>query len=275
MISSPEFVRKVPVLKRWVPGLLKRYARRAKHRYTVERRLGYFFLLDQENSVDRNLLIKGVWEPDQIKTLTRLVRTHSATGRRSMFLDIGAHGGLYSILMYGESIFEEIVMFEAEPANAAQLRANLFLNDLVGKMQIVEKAASNQAGKIKFYSGPKSNRGTARMTNDADSGLSDAGEIEAVTIDQVVSPKDAFVVAKIDVEGSEITVLEGMGNVIERNKCLFQIESFPEKFPELDVWMTSRHFKKIETVGFDHFYLKDRSESTDETTPLRQLGLHV
>ena len=54
-------------------------------------------------------------------------RPHAPTS--AVFLDVGAHWGLYALLAHRTRQFERIVAFEPDPANYAQLQANLFLND--------------------------------------------------------------------------------------------------------------------------------------------------
>ena len=256
MFSPPSFLMNAPLLRRLVPSILRRYARMFKHRYVIERRMGALFLIDQKNSVDRNLLIKGAWEPQQVETLKALIAKHKRAGEKSIFLDIGAHGAMYSIIVANENLADRIVAFEPEPTNLAQLRANLFINHLLGRIEVIEKAASDHTGRIPFFLAQEGNRGGSRMTENEPEILIGKIEVDAAPMDAMVEFKDGFVTAKIDVEGSEMTVLAGMTNIIAGNRCLFQIESFDERFAELKSWLEARGFAHLVTVDFDHFFLK-------------------
>ncbi len=260
MLSPPAFLMKLPILRRLIPSVLKRYAGIFKHRYSIERRMGALYLLDQKNSVDRNLLIKGSWEPAQIAMLGDLLKTTKKAGEKAVFLDIGAHGALYSIIMRQTGLFERVVAFEPEPANLAQLRANLFINDLLGKIEVLELAASDQRGKIPFFIASDANRGGSRMTETvvaAGNRVVGAIEVEAAPVDAVIDFSGGLVVAKIDVEGSELTVLKGMDRVIADNRCLFQIESFAPTDATLKARLGELGFRHVATRDFDHFFVKD------------------
>jgi len=219
--------------------------------------MGVLLLIDQLNSVDRNLLIKGAWEPQQIEALKRLICQHRRPSEPVTFLDIGAHGALYSMILANESLADRIVAFEPDPTNLVQLRANLLVNHMLTRVEVITKAASDEAGRIPFFVAKDSNRGASRMTEKEPEILDHQIEVDAARMDDMVDLKGGFVVAKIDVEGSELTVLSGMTNLISNNRCLFQIESFEDCVGDLKVWMNARGFEHLTTVNVDHFFLKN------------------
>lgn len=256
MMSPAPLIARFPFLRRLIPSLLRRYAKLFKHRYLVEKRMGLLFLLDQKNSVDRNLLIKGAWEPAQVDMLKRQIKTARAPGKKTVFLDIGAHGALYSMMLARQGLADQVIAFEPDPVNLVQLKANLFINDLLDQITLIEKAASDAPGQIRFFMADSANRGGSRMTEAGDGGLAGETVVEADQIDSMAPLKDALVVAKIDVEGSEMKVLAGMEATIANNACLFQIESFTDNAPALKTWMSERGFDHVATVDFDHYFLK-------------------
>ncbi len=257
MFSPPSALMRAPLLRRLIPSLLRRYARLFKHRYSIERRMGALFLLDQKNSVDRNLLIKGAWEPEQIETLLQAVKAHHHKGEKVVFLDIGSLAALYSIMIARQGIADRIVAFEPEPGNLVQLRANLFLNGLLDRIEVKDVAAGDKAGKIPFYVAKDANKGTSRMTATDMHMIERQIEVDTLPIDEMIQASRQFIVAKIDVEGSELTVLAGMEKLISNNRCLFQIESFGEKASDLKAWLITKGFTHLTTVAFDHYFLKE------------------
>lgn len=247
---------RVRPIDRWIASAWKRWADLFKHRYSVEERLGALFLLDRKNSVDRNLLIKGAWEPRQIEAFTRLIRDLRGSGRPTVFLDIGAHGGLYSILFRKQDLVERVIAFEPDPVNVVQLRANLFLNGLLDAITVVQAAAAGSAGTITFHMAGEGNRGGSRMGEEGEATWVRKVEVETVRVDDVLPGAGAFVAVKIDVEGYELDVLSGMERILAENDCLLQIESFPDKAQALIGWMAARGYGLRETIVHDHFFAK-------------------
>ena len=50
---------------------------------------------------------------------------------------------------------------------------------------------------------------------------------------------------KIDVEGHEINVLEGINKTLTNNKCILQIEVFEKNFQSVNNYLLSMNYKKI------------------------------
>ncbi|MHB2166243.1 FkbM family methyltransferase [Alsobacter sp. R-9] len=258
MWPPPRALMVIHPLDRWVASLWKRWAELFKHRYSVEKRLGAFFLLDRKNSVDRNLLIKGQWEPRQLETFERLIRERRGSGRPTMFLDIGAHGALYSILFKQAGLLDEVIAFEPDPVNVAQLRGNLFLNGLVEDIRVIQAAASDAPGRITFHMASETNRGGSRLGEQGEAQWVRTVEVEAVRVDDAIPAKGAFIAAKIDVEGYELLVLSGMTRILAENDCLLQIESFEHKADELIAWMDGHGYGLIGKVVHDHYFAPKR-----------------
>jgi FkbM family methyltransferase len=254
----------VTVLRRWQWAYHKKWIRRTRPRFGVEKRLGCNWLLDQKSAVDRSLIVRGFWEPKQLALLCQLATENRPPGVRTLFLDIGAHIGVYSILMHKAVAFDEHVMFEPEPANAAQLSANLLLNDLLGTLRLVNAAASDKPGRILFKSGPDHNRGIARMLN---AGLPELPwetrvvEVDTVRVGDVVSLEGGFLVAKMDVEGAELAALAGMEKLLAANRCVLQIECFQGAEDALIGWLEPRGFRHVAQIDVDHFFVKMEADS--------------
>ncbi len=212
------------------------------------------FLVDQQNKVDRSLLVKGEWERYQIIELERLIREFRPGYSRSVFLDIGAHGGLYSILLKKLNLFDEIFAFEPDPLNLAQLHSNLLINGLTSGIKIIPCAASKADGTVGFVSCQGRHRGLSHMTDASD--IKSEFAVQAVKVDSVVPYKGAFIVAKIDVEGFEADVLAGMKDVIRDNACLLQIEIFQERLKAVTQITEERGLKIIGNIENDYYFYK-------------------
>src|SRR3712207_1348995 len=104
MLPIPRLLVEMPVIRKALIGIWNSYLRRFKPRYSLEQRMGATLLLDRTSRLDRALLVRGSWEDEQVATFFRMVRHHRAENRRSVFLDVGAHGALYSILAAKENL---------------------------------------------------------------------------------------------------------------------------------------------------------------------------
>ncbi len=135
---------------------------------------------------------------------------HLGTG--GVFYDIGANVGFFAMLGAHLSGFEagHAYAFEPTPDNAAEIRRNAALN-VIPNLTVIEKAVANRAG-----------TGRLQVVDDQSwSKLIEYGEhpytesvidIELVAIDDLVASGEVRppTVVKIDVEGAELAVLQGM-----------------------------------------------------------------
>ena len=141
-------------------------------------------------------------------------------GRGAVFYDIGANLGFFSLLAAHLSGLSEgrVYAFEAAPDNVTAICRNAELNQ-VPNIEVIGKAVAASSG-----------RGRLQVVDDQSwSKLVEYGahpfterviEVEMVAIDDLLEagalPPPAVV--KIDVEGAEIAVLEGMRRTIERHR---------------------------------------------------------
>lgn len=125
--------------------------------------------------------------------------------------DIGAAVGTYSILAAKKS--KHITAFEPEPTNAARLRENADLNDLDNiTVREIALSATNGTTQMKTSDGA-----VGAGAHHVDS----KGEFE-VTIQRgadLDSPNPTVI--KIDVEGHEVEVLDGLGEKLETCETIF------------------------------------------------------
>ncbi|MGO9483638.1 MAG: FkbM family methyltransferase [Rhodomicrobium sp.] len=243
----------IPFFGRIIRSIIIHYFRHTRLAYIVVKRMGALFLVDQHNKVDRSLLVKGEWEPQQISRLMQLINLHRPKNAPSIFLDIGAHGGLYSIILGKTEEFQQIFSFEPDRINMAQLYANLFINGLADKISVVQAAAANRSGTAGFVSCRGRDRGLSHLL--ADPGATADTTVEAVRIDDMIKQKDAFIAAKIDVEGYEMGVLEGMEDLIKSNSCVLQIEIKDDLDAILEL-TRSYGLQPAGQVHYDYYFVK-------------------
>ena len=77
-------------------------------------------------------------------------------------------------------------------------------------------------------------------------------KISQVRGDDLIKDVDSFIAIKIDVEGFELSVLQGIKNLIKNNKIFLQIEIFDEELNETSKFLNDFNFKLIEKGSFTH-----------------------
>ncbi|HEU0298322.1 MAG TPA: FkbM family methyltransferase [Longimicrobium sp.] len=150
-------------------------------------------------------ILNGTYEREQ----TRLFQEHIRPG--ATVLDVGAHVGYYTLLaavLAGES--GRVHAFEPNPQNADFLRRHVRINRL-GNVRVEQAAVSDRAGAARFDFGTGSGTGH----------LAQGGALEVRTIrldDYCAEHGLAPAAVKIDVEGAEVSVLEGARRMLERHR---------------------------------------------------------
>src|SRR5262249_51802588 len=122
-------------------------------------------------------------------------------------IDVGAHVGIYTLL-FSASVGPtgNVIAFEPSPDNVAYLRKHLALNN-AGNVTIVNAAVAAQSGRARFAFGADSSTGH----------VSNEGTLEVVTIrldDYITEARCRPSLIKIDVEGAEVEVLEGLADTL-------------------------------------------------------------
>ena len=145
----------------------------------------------------------------------------------NVVLDIGAHVGYYALLaakLVGEN--GKVYAFEPDPRNFECLKKNVEQN---GYKNVVclNKAVSNRTGKTKLFFSEETDNSQIVNRKDGKKSVT----VDVTTLDNFFenkNPRADFI--KIDVEGAEGLALEGMTNLIKKNKNLkILTEFFPDR----------------------------------------------
>lgn len=170
--------------------------------------LGHPMLLDLgDPGISRTLLLFGTREQEHVEIMRRVLQPGMTV------LDIGANIGFYALLeleLVGET--GDVVLVEPSPQNVELLQRNLGLNSF-HDVVVHPVAVSDRSGTRPFTMSTFSNLGTF---HDLDA-ESTAGvlEVETVTVPQLVGDGKLDLI-RMDVEGHEVEVLNGMIDEVER-----------------------------------------------------------
>jgi FkbM family methyltransferase len=149
------------------------------------------------------------------------------------FYDIGANVGTYTCFAAAELGPSRTVAFEPEPENANRLEENLARNDL--DAEVIQVALSDTDGTVDLsLTGDEAGEGEHSIaTNDGGQTL----EVKTARGDSILEkrklPKPTVV--KIDVEGAELSVLQGLRETLDENCRLIFVELHTEKIRRFDV----------------------------------------
>lgn len=216
-------------------------------------RMGFTLLLDETSIVDRTVIETNTWEAEQLAYFAGLVERFRGKPNAT-FLDIGSYWGLYSLLTLRSGVFDTMYAFDADRHNFAQLQANLFLNNATHAITTLNKAVSDKPGKLLFWDSrthPNQNRAGVGVVNE-DAGLP-SYEVEAVTIDSMITVTGINLLMKIDVEGHEAPVLRGMTQALANNNVVMQIEVFEQHHDQVFAEVEKLGLRTIHTIYPDHY----------------------
>jgi FkbM family methyltransferase len=178
----------------------------------------HFILLPNSTNSTGNIYVK-TYEAEYIYFLRKEVI------EGGVFLDIGAHMGLYTLLLKDK--FKKGFCFEPAKDNYKALKNNLFINNLHENFIALDKAVSNVEGTSVFNV-----NGDFSGTNSLeDAGAGSSGqEVETITIDSFIRKngiQEKIQLIKIDTEGHEMQVLEGAKETLQNSPtCIVVIENY-------------------------------------------------
>ncbi len=171
------------------------------HRFTYTTRDEY---------IGSDLFLYGRWE----RHLTSLLPILDLEGM--VAIDVGANIGTYTVrLSEAVGVKGEVIALEPDPQNAGWLRRNLDQNGC-GNVRVVEAAAGDGSVTTAGFVIDLKNRGNHHVAVGGE--LTDR-TVQVVTIDSLTDAlsNDAVGFIKIDVQGFERSVLDGMWRTLERN----------------------------------------------------------
>ena len=218
---------------------------------------GIRYRLDYGDTVDRNLIKRGHWEPEQIVFLFNEARRRGAR----VFFDIGANFGYYSLLAARLGIFDEIHAFEPHPETYKRLLWHINANKLDGAITPHNVAASDAARDMQMNIAKDGNSGGRRVfTNPAlpagDNAPSGTVTVKTLPMDSMFSFHGRNICAKIDVEGHEMAVFNGAHKLLANNSALLQVECFPEQAGGIST-LILRGLSVIHYLGHDFYFVND------------------
>lgn len=202
----------------------------------------------------------GPWRSSYEKYQTELFKRIVKKGM--VVVDLGANIGYYTLIaakLVGEK--GKVFAFEPEANNYALLERNIAINGYKNVVP-VQKAVSNSMGTTTLFLSPDGNRGWHRIYKSQDGW--DSVEIEMVTLGEFFKDKeDSIDVIKMDVEGAEAAVLEGMSQEQKTNdKLIIFTEFSPSSLEKLGT-SPERYLNELIKYGFKLYRIDEKKEQIE------------
>ena len=181
--------------------------------------------LDLEDWIQKQIYFFGRYEVEKKETL--LWKKILKEGQT--IFDIGANIGYYSLMASKRIGNGKIYAFEPVKQTFERLTKNVKLNNFKN-IKLNNLAVSNEVGTVDIYVANSKNTGTSSITKHMHFN-GDKQTVKSVTIDHFIKSNniEAMDIVKIDVEGAEMMVIEGMEKSLRKFNPIVMIELIDER----------------------------------------------
>jgi FkbM family methyltransferase len=182
----------------------------------VETEQARFVVNARDQFISRGLFVSGSADYEKFKTTVDLLRRYKNIDGIDLLVDVGANLGSICIPAITDGFVKRAIAVEPHPTNCRLLRANIALNDLVDRIEVVARAASARDDEMLIMELSKDNWGDHRIFSSARIGglygETDRKKIEvqSVKIDSLYGLKgNPALLIWIDIQGYEGFALQG------------------------------------------------------------------
>ena len=257
-MTNKQFIKKIPIVKRIYPSLFKRILKFFKGNIINYSFFGVNFEGNIEEPMDKEILLFGSYENSQINFILKNLNDL----KFDYFIDVGANSGLYSLIVAKKFKYIKIKSFEPIKESIKKFRNNIKLNENTKNIEIYNFGLSNKNSKLVMKAlkreGYIQTGGYGVVNNSDDLTNLHTEYAEFKLGDEVFNFINKNIIIKIDTEGHEKNVLEGLKNTIINNKIFLQIEIFDKNYETINKLIESYNLKKIQCISgenkTDYFY---------------------
>jgi len=199
---------------------------------------GLTFLGRAGSNVDDTILRDGFYEPEVIRALQLITRHLKSTSSKDktgqekeiVFLDVGANIGAYTLAMATE--VDRIIAVEPYQPVLDRLYAHIKENDL-NNVEVLEVGFGNRKGKLQFQPPPDYYIGMGTFSIERSINRRGAQNPTKKKSRKLILPVERgddllkgvdMDIVKIDVEGYERFVLEGLSNTLTNSRPIIMLE---------------------------------------------------
>jgi len=194
--------------------------------------------------ISQSWFVRGDFETAEVCYISSVVRPGMCC------IDVGANEGFYTLLM-GRLVGKSglVHAYEPTPSTYAQLMENIATNGYT-QINAMQLAIGDRTGRIEFQIGPPSHSVYNSIGKIRHAGA--RGErfetisVSCATLDQIVPQGAEVHLAKIDVEGLEHAVIDGMKETILRSpkiRLIFECNRSEEAGFDAIAWLAAQGFR--------------------------------
>lgn len=228
-------------------------------RKTIDYR-GFSLELKLDDWIQENIYFLGDYERAELNTLKQFLTADS------VFLDIGANFGLYT-LNAAKIISHpgKIISFEPFSKNFEALQKNVKTNNL-SQVQLINSAVSNVDSTIQLYLDENENNLGSVSASPIENALIES--VKTICIDGFLenTSLNKIDLVKIDVEGHEYNVLQGMKKTLKTFQPALLIEILDESTVKNEI----TNF--LTGLGYKQFYIDDEGEISESCSNNRRFN---
>ena len=215
-----------------------------------------------------SIIWTGSYEPLSMRIWAKLA------GSAEYILDIGSYTGIYGLVASIKNKRSKIICIEPLDTNCSRIKENILLNSLTNT-NILPIAAANDNGEIEVNIFDEGNLlpFASSIKFDIKEKLISCRKVPSVRVDTVVEVENIDIVSlvKMDVNGSEPEIVEGMKKTIERCKPDFIVAVSDAKVAN---YLTDF----FNTFGYSFYEISEKSKNMRKTnviTPgISMMGLN-
>jgi len=218
--------------------------------FTVERRPVRFFVKNCADVIQGHHFRGEFYETDELAIMAEVIRPGS------VIADIGSNVGNHAVYFEKFLAAREVILFEVNPDAIAILLLNQALNGCTSwNTAYLRYALSNKFAAISIVAAKPDNLGGTKFRED------EAGELRCMPGDSVLAGRPIDFI-KLDVEGSEIAVLNGLKETIRRWRPILFVEVLSRNRPAFEALLAhhaydiAREFTRY--PGFTNYLITPR-----------------
>lgn len=251
---------------RLIAANLKRRTRRGQ--VTAIGPRGIRVLVDPRNPPEVSVYMWGTYEPEVLSALERVLRPGCTA------VDVGANCGVLSVFMRRlAGAAGRVVAVDPSPAAGERLREQAAANGMAD-ICVIQAALGSGASRETFRAGRV---GIGMLPKvDAQFTTGDSLDIQVLTLDDIVTELDfpPVGVIKIDTDGSELAVLAGARELLQRERPVLVFEVFGDGMRRRGVEPAALA-DLLEAYEYDLFVAESKSAAVWHVGPRTTMGFRA
>jgi len=254
------YLTKIKIFKRVIPSIVKRLLKLFRKNIFVYEFDNLKLNINLNEPMDQLIFFHNEYEKEQVIFLTNSIKDYSV----NIFIDVGANSGFYS-LQIGKNFPDlKIIAYEPVKETFIKFEKNILLNKNTANINTYNLGLSDQNQSLQMKAKKKNGyvqQGGFGIVNHNENTSSLHTEFALFKRgDEEIDLKNNIIFIKIDVEGHELNVLNGMKKLISNNSIFMQVEIFDLFFEETNIFLIKNNFKiihKIFSDGKTDYYYKN------------------